>query len=141
MRLRKCDNPTAANGGNGCVGKNVEIANCPIDGGWGMYGAWSVERGAIVLITHKVDLVCVINHHHNMMVRSVLVMPLAAEKSWIADNLVLIIIVVVVCVAIAAGVSSGDDSNVTGAGELEEAYGGFESYATMGNGGVGPDST
>lgn len=67
--------------------------------------------------------------------------PLAAEKSWIADNLVLIIIVVVVCVAIAAGVSSGDDSNVTGAGELEEAYGGFESYATMGNGGVGPDST
>ncbi|KAL3886367.1 hypothetical protein ACJMK2_026365 [Sinanodonta woodiana] len=46
-RMRSCDNPVPVNGGQICEGSATEIAschintNCPVNGSWGHWSAWS----------------------------------------------------------------------------------------------------
>lgn len=40
-RTRKCDNPLPKNGGNPCVGLDIAVTNCTVNGGWTDWGPWS----------------------------------------------------------------------------------------------------
>lgn len=40
-RTRSCDNPSSKNGGSSCVGVNIAVKNCTVNGGWTEWGPWS----------------------------------------------------------------------------------------------------
>ncbi|XP_043266861.1 semaphorin-5A isoform X2 [Venturia canescens] len=40
-QTRECNNPPPQNGGVGCTGAKVKVANCTVHGGWTAWSAWS----------------------------------------------------------------------------------------------------
>jgi hypothetical protein len=157
QRRRKCTNPIPSNGGDDCTGESTDIRMCSMPTHTTTEGPTHQDPGSGTNPstggtddTNPVDGPYIYPRRPDIITDEptkdhTMTVPLDDGKSWLEKNMVVILVILVIAIGFflsrsALKTDTTDGTELDGTTD-EGRYGGLESYATMGYGGVGPNST